>query len=169
MIQWFQRSRAAWLGIGALAGLALGGFWPQAPLHSVATDRQENFAIATGIVDSDVEAVYTLDFLTGELSAAVLNPSTRLFAAGYKRNITADLGVETGKSPKYLMVSGLAELRGGGQTQFGSSVLYVAELTSGKLGVYAISNANAAATGRAGTGQPIILLQVVPFRSAAVR
>ena len=62
-----SRSESACCG-----GLVLSGLWPQTPLHATATDRSDTFAIATGAVDDDTEAVYFLDFLTGDLRAVVL-------------------------------------------------------------------------------------------------
>ncbi len=53
-----------------LIGIVLGGFLPHIPLHAVATDRGETYIIATGLLDTDVEAVYFLDCLTGDLFAA---------------------------------------------------------------------------------------------------
>ena len=54
------------LVLGVLVGLAVGlnvrGIWPNVPLHAVATDAAENFAIATGPVDDRTEAIYVLDF-----------------------------------------------------------------------------------------------------------
>ena len=68
-----KQSWPVWLAIGLLVGFVIGGLWPDTPLHAVATDRTENFAMATGFVDDGVEAIYFLDFLTGTLRAAVLS------------------------------------------------------------------------------------------------
>ncbi len=139
MAHCFLSARAAWLGIGIVIGLVIGGVLPHAPLHATATDRQDTFAIATGMVDDGIEAVYMLDFLTGDLRAAVLNPNSRTFSSTFQRNIAPDLKVEAGKNPRYLMVSGAVDLRGGaGGGQFGNSALYVAELSTGNMGVYAL-------------------------------
>jgi hypothetical protein len=158
------------LGIGIVIGRVIGVVLPHAPLHAVATDRQDTFAIATGMVDDGIEAVYMLDFLTGDLRAAVLNPNTRTFSSTFQRNLGPDLKVEQGKNPRYLMVSGAVDLRGGaGGGQFGNSALYVAELSSGNMGVYTLpwtpGNLNRAMN----PIQAIILLQTVQFRTAAVR
>lgn len=95
MKPWMQ-SRPAWLSMGVLLGLVVGlnisGIWPSIPLHATATQGLDKFAIATGLVDDTVEAIYFLDFLTGDLWAAVINPKSGKFNALYKRNIAADFG-----------------------------------------------------------------------------
>jgi hypothetical protein len=137
------RKRLHWpivLGIGVVAGLVLGGFWPYSPLHAVSTDRIDTFAIATGPVDNEVEAVYILDFLTGELGAVVLGNQVGTWNGFFKGSVTADLMINPQKNPKYLMVTGRANLRhtGGTRAQPSTAVCYVAEVTSGKIVAYAI-------------------------------
>ena len=90
------------------------GLWPQIPVHASATHGQENFAIATGPIGVDIEAVYILDYLTGELKAAVLNLQTGKFMSFFEHNITKELPVGTGKNPHYLMVTGMCDMAQGG-------------------------------------------------------
>lgn len=130
-----RRGWPVWLVLGLIAGVMIGQFWPNTPLHAVATDRVDNYAIATGPVDEDMEAVFFLDFLTGTLKAAVLSRDSRTpkFRAFYEANINADLArtitvlnagrggggtrkgrgtvamagmVQVPQSPSYLMVTG---------------------------------------------------------------
>lgn len=142
MWQAAKRSRGGWLVAGVLLGLFAGSFlpgWPDTPLHAVATDRYDNFAIATGSLDEDIEAVYFLDFLTGDLMGAALGIQTGRFIAFYKYNILGDFGVDASKNPRFLMVTGFANLvRGGARMQPANSVIYVAELTTGKVAAYSI-------------------------------
>ena len=95
----FLSARAAWLGIGIVIGMVIGVVLPHAPLHATATDRQDTFAIATGMVDDGIEAVYMLDFLTGDLRAAVLNPNTRTFSSTFQRNIARRPESRAGQEP----------------------------------------------------------------------
>ena len=163
------RYRPAWLVVGLAAGLALGAVLPHAPLHATATDRQDNFAIATGPVDESLEAIFMLDFLSGTLKSYVISTVTGKFTAYYERPVLPDLGVDATKNPKYLVVTGGANLRRSGQIQPSLSVCYVAELTSGKMAVYAIPWSR----GQANASQPIkstfLLLDVVQFRTNVVR
>src|SRR5437763_1827334 len=66
-----NRHPVVWPLATLLVGIVLGGFLPHIPLHAVATDRAETYLMATGLLDTDVEAVYFLDCLTGDLFAAV--------------------------------------------------------------------------------------------------
>jgi hypothetical protein len=129
-----------WGGGGLVLGLLLGGLWPNTPLHAVATDHSENFAIATGYCDEDIEAVWSLDFLTGDLRAVALSKQTGTFNAFFARNILADLGIDPGRNPRFLIATGRADLRRtGGARQFPSrSILYVAEVSTGVVGAYYI-------------------------------
>ena len=136
MNQWTQ-SRPAWLVAGAVLGLVVGlnisGFWPSVPLHATATQGLDKFAIATGLVDDSVEAIYFLDFLTGDLRAAVINPKTGKFNAYFTRNIATDFGA-VGQGARYLVVTGFADMpRGRANFQYAKSIVYVAEAGSGHV------------------------------------
>ena len=137
-------SGLALLGLGLSAGLILAGFWPHTPLHASATDKIDTFAIATGACDSTCEAIYFLDFLTGDLNAcAISRVRNGAFAVTghYAGNVMKDLNIGAAKSPRFLMVTGFADLQRGGR---GSSiapsqaVVYVAEVVSGRCAAYAI-------------------------------
>ena len=144
MFHLLKRGRLAHLaigvGIGLAAALVVMGLWPEKPVHAVATDRYETFAMATGAVDDEFEAVFFLDFLTGDLRAVVLGKQANRFTAFFTySNVLNDLGVDPSKNPRFMMVTGIANRpRGGGTFQQSLSVVYVAEITGGKVAAYAI-------------------------------
>ena len=140
MARWKQFVGSSPLGSAWSAGLVLSGFWPHTPLHAVATDRVDTFAMATGPLDSEVEAVYFLDFLTGDLTAVVLGKQPNSWTGFFQANVAADLGIDPQKNPKFLMVTGMANLRrgGGSPLQPSNAMCYVAEITSGKVAAYAV-------------------------------
>ncbi|MEM9354032.1 MAG: hypothetical protein AAGA92_13540 [Planctomycetota bacterium] len=150
----FQKvcNHAALVIVGAAVGATVVGLqqdWvPSVPVSATATHGEANFAIATGLVDNGIEAFYFLDFLTGDLRAAVVSRRTAEFVAFYEKNIQGDFGGSLSKNPKYLMVTGLADIpRGRGATQIGNSLIYIAEANSGNVNAYAIpwnSSLNAA-------------------------
>jgi len=138
--------------------------------HASATDRYENFAIATGRLDNDIEAVYFLDFLTGDLKAAALSLQTGKFNSFYEYNVLKDLEVDATKNPRYLMVTGVVNLRRqGGQLQPSTSVVYVAELTSGKVAAYMTPYLKQTInSGKTYQGE-MVALDVRQFRTTAIR
>jgi len=164
------RNPFAWLAVGLLVGLSLGGFLPHAPLHAVATDHTDNFAIATGLVDDELEALFLLDFLTGSLKCAVLSTTTGKFTSAFEASVTEDLGLKANQNPKYMMVTGAAGLRRqGGQMQPGNSVCYVADTTSGRVVAYAVPWTRGLATSVMPFKGMLYRLDVLQFRTQAVR
>jgi hypothetical protein len=155
--------------IGIIIGLNVQGIWPMVPLHATATHGLDKFAIATGLVDEQVEALYFLDFLTGDMRAAVINPKTGKFNSFFTRNIATDFG-GAGRSTGYLMVTGTVDMpRGTSKFQFAQSIVYVADATTGQVAAYTIpwnSAAHNAGTSQYGEFQP---LDVQAFRTAFVR
>lgn len=166
-----MKQKLLWLGAGLMLGLVAGGFLPHAPLHAVATDRQDNFAIATCPLDSDQEAIVFLDFLTGDLKASAFNVALPKPIPGYiySRNILQDMEIDASKSPKFLIVSGLLSIRPQGQMQYGASVIYVAEVSSGKLACYALPYNKGDLNRSNAKPMPFELLYVGPIRQAVVR
>ena len=159
----------AWLGVGLAVGLGLAGFWPQSPLHAVATDRIDSFAIATGAIDDGVEAIYFLDFLTGDLQAAIISRQSGKFNAFYHANVFQAVGADPTRSPRFLMVTGLADVRRGGtRTQTARSVVYVAEVTTGRVAAYAVPWGQTTAAGGQIIQQPLVLMDVTAFRAPPV-
>jgi hypothetical protein len=169
------KQKLVWLVAGILIGLFCGGFLgglTHSPLHAVATDRQDNFAIATVPLNEDQEAVVFLDFLTGDLKATVFNVvRTPVPTVGviYTKNILQDLGVDATKNPKFLMVSGRLQLRPQGQMIYSGSVIYVAEVNSGKVGVYAMPYNNTGLQQAHEVAGQFQTVYVGPFRQAVVR
>jgi hypothetical protein len=136
--------RCRWLlavGIGLMAGLALSGLWPQSPLYAVSTDRTDTYAIATGPLDTEVEAVFILDFLTGDLKAIVVGQQGRNWSGYFHANVAHDMQIDPQKNPKFMMVTGVVALRraGGSRLQPSNSTCYVAEATTGQIAAYVIA------------------------------
>jgi hypothetical protein len=153
-------------GIGLAVGLVISGLWPHTPLYAVATDRIESYGMATGPLDSDVEAVYFLDFLTGQLTAVVLGKVPNSWSGYFTTNVSADMHIDPQKNPKFLMVTGVVNMRrgGGSRLQPASSVCYVAEVTSGQVAAYIIRwTPSMYAAGQPQSGQ-INLVSITHFR-----
>jgi hypothetical protein len=139
----FLRSAAAAAAILAL-GIAIGGRLPGVRVlpaaHAVSAAADDAFAVCTAPLGDGAEGFFILDFETGDLSGGVLgtqNPPK--FARGYRHNVLKDLGFKPGKvkAPRFLMVSGVSGLVGGG-TQLAASVLYVTDAATGVTVAYGI-------------------------------
>jgi hypothetical protein len=154
------------IGLGVVVGLVAAGVWPQTPLHATATDRVDSFAMATGQVDEDIEAVYFLDFLTGELNAVAIGKQSGHFTGYFKANVAADMGIDMAKTPRYMMVTGTVDLRRAGtRMQYSRAVIYIAEVTSGKVAAYAIPWSSGLQQGGQGGVQPLVPIASTRFRS----
>jgi hypothetical protein len=166
----WNTNRGLWLLVGLAVGFVVGGLWPDSPLHAVATAQQDSFAIATSPVDGSSEAVFFLDFLTGDLKAAVLSPQNGKFLSFFSYNILNDLGVDTTKEPKYLMVTGVNDFkRTAGTAQLASCVVYVAEVTSGKVVAYGLPWSKQRSTDLRPFEASLIPLDVAQFRNIVIR
>jgi hypothetical protein len=134
--------RIVWLGAGLVAGLCLSTFWPHEPAMSAASDRNSKFGMATCAVTSglgvagELEGIFVLDYYTGRLTGAVLDPKSGKFMSAYFRSVAADFNVDAKAEPNYAMVTGKAPLNAKGRTPMSSGVIYVGELTSGRVNVY---------------------------------
>jgi len=131
--------RLAWMGLGLIAGLAIASLWPHEVAHALATDRDSRFAVCTVEVGQlNPDAIFVLDFLTGRLRGAMLNQQTGTFTNSWFRNVAADFQVnaDNAAKAKYAIIPGRAGLNSGGGSQMAAGVIYIGELTSGKVGAY---------------------------------
>ncbi|MFM8703205.1 MAG: hypothetical protein ACKOHG_04950 [Planctomycetia bacterium] len=155
------------MAVGMLVGATMGGVKqagssPRLPsVFAVTSQADDSFAVCTVPLDVGVEGFFMLDFETGDLSGGVLSPNTSQFAGSYKHNVLKDLGFKAGqaKNPRFLLVSGAAELRRGGAT-FAPSVLYVTDSSTGTTVAYGIPW---------NTAQPQLAVPLVPLDVARPR
>jgi len=168
------------VGVGMMVGaLVVGGHsgdgasrpfisLPETALHATSTDSGDTFSIATGPIDEDVEGLFTLDFLTGNLQCLVVNPRSGGWSI-FRYNVQGDLGTKPGKAAKLLMVTGAWATRGGASGRPADSVVYVADAVSGHVAVYTVPwDRTLPATGRSQEGV-LLLLAVGKARDLAVR
>ncbi len=85
-----------------------------------------------------LEGVFVHDLLTGRLTGSVLNRHGSELVARYTANVAEDFDVNPEVKPTYAIVSGRAEIQGRGGAQYGYSMIYIGELTSGRVIAYAI-------------------------------
>ena len=137
------KERALWVTVGLTFGLLFAYFCPHQPTYATTADRDSQFMMVTVPVgnravgiDDPIDGVFILDFLTGQLKGAVMNRQLGKFNAFYVRNLAQDFGVKGEEDPHYCIVTGYAQMPSAGGATFASGMLYVGELTSGKVAAY---------------------------------
>jgi len=141
--------QATGVATAVVVGMVIGSRWLTAPaspwqglpaVHAVSANSDEAFAVCTAPVDGSNEGFFVLDFQTGDLSGGVLNQSTGTFSGAYRCNVLTDLGFEPGaaKQPRFLLVSGMSNLRRSQAGPLGQSVLYVTDSSTGRTAAYGI-------------------------------
>lgn len=179
--------RRSWmlLGAGLAIGLAIGGAMTagvvvgsrqqgdhaaalsELRLKATSTHGSETFAIATGPIDGEVEGLYCLDYLTGDLSCFVLSSRGKGFAGLFKTNIVKDLPPEKGKKPAYSMVTGGINFRGSPNAP--QSVVYVADANTGVWAAYSFPWAKGASAAGVTQAQQMILVTGGKARDLSLR
>lgn len=162
-------------GLGMLLGVSINQqpqvelTLPPQALHASATHGSSNFAIATGEIADGVEGVFFLDFLTGELQCHVPNARNPQAPGGlFKHNVVADLGIERGKKPQYLMVTGRVAFRGGGQLRPADCMVYVVDGNTGNFAAYILPWNRQASVVGAAQANPMTLLTKGRARSVEI-
>ena len=179
------------LATGLVVGLAIGGalaagVWlgnhasPDRPaiagleelkLKAMASHGAETFAIATGPIDDEVEGLFTLDYLTGDLQCYVMNARSGGLAGWFKTNIAKDLSPEKGKKPAYLLVTGMLTPKGGSYGSFrpAGSICYVVDANTGEVAAYWFPWAKQATAAQVAQASEMKLLYKWKARSLELR
>lgn len=130
-------SRFLWLIVGVIAGLGIAKFWPHEPLQAATSDRSAKFGMLTNSTGfAGLEGVFVLDYLTGQMTGAVIDQKSGKFLISYSRNVAKDFGVDPKSTPQYAFVGGRASIAGGRGVSPATGVIYVGELTSGMVIAY---------------------------------
>ncbi len=144
------------LGLGLIVALATGiGVWAgtslaskqfnQQPsptaLRAATAARSNSLSMATGLIDGNVEGLYILDHLSGNLQCWLMNSRTGAIGGVYKANVASALASDKGGEPDYVMTTGSFNWTGGNvqNQQVGQSIVYVADANNGKVVGYSLS------------------------------
>lgn len=105
-------------------------------VHAMTAHGTERKTMLTVPLDAGMEAVVTLDHVSGDMTGYVLNRSNGQFFIRYRYNVTQDFPQHHGA---YLMAAGLADFRGfRSNARLAGGVIYVSEEMSGHVCAYAI-------------------------------
>jgi hypothetical protein len=138
-------------------------------LHALATHGADSMAIATGLIDEGVEGIFILDFITGELTCQVLNSRFGTLGGVFKQNVALDLGVEQGKQPKYLLVTGGLEIRQNvSNIRPAKSIVYVADSNTGRYVAYMLPWNQQLANAGGAQAAPMVVIGRGSARNAIV-
>ncbi len=158
--------RSVIFGLGSLifsVGLAICGFLTgerfsmsnatlslPVPVFATASSESDGVIVSTGAYSANVEAMYYLDSQSCRLSAALVSRSVPEFQKTFTRNLKTDLAeaaeqlrLSVPTSPKFLMITGEADIRNvGSVANMSRALVYVAEINTGIVFVYALPGTN---------------------------
>lgn len=152
----FLMGGIATMSVGLLAmGVAIGvylnsGEQSDSPLDAVsklvlnadAATRAQNMSLASGQISDDVEGLFVLDHLTGNLSCIVLNPRNGTAGGSlFVTNVNLDLGAGKAGQNDYLMTTGFINANLGGRRgreRNANCVVYVADGNTGQVACYSL-------------------------------
>ena len=98
-------------------------------------------SLATGLVDEDVEGLFVLDHLSGNLQCWVINPKTGGVAAIFAASPATDMGLDKGGDTDFVMCTGGVNFTARGRTgnaRPANVICYVADGNSGKVVGYSL-------------------------------
>ncbi len=178
----FSLGLACALPLGGALGLLAGWQWSTGPasadsaqsflqelrLKATASHGASSFSMATGSIDNEVEGIYALDFLTGDLTCWVM-PTGNAAGGIFKVNVLGDLPPEKGKAPAYVMVTGLITINNvTGNTRPANTIVYVADSNTGVVAGYSVPWNRAMA--KNGTSQEGTMMKVFgPYSARQIR
>lgn len=129
----------AGLSTGLLAGWLLFGL--HAPVQATGnSDRFEDYIMCTGpIVQNfsqhqfgfELDGIWLLDYKTGKLQASAVNRLDGKLMAWSEVDLVKEFGIAPRSNVHFMMTTGLISK--------GNAALYLAETTSGKMGIYSMT------------------------------
>ncbi len=147
---------------GVVATAAALTVLPQRQAQAPVANGNDKFSMITvPLQETGVpEGVFVLNNLTGMLVGGAINESTSKFAYRYVHNVAADSQTGNTPDPRYAIVTGPANLRSSGGVQPAFGIIYVAELSSGRVIAYGFprpTNRNVGST------NPLVILDFFQF------
>ena len=128
--------RLLWLAVGLLFGVA--GAWlflqPAQEARAAANDRYDDYILCTGLVadrhGAETEGVWLLDYRTGKLLGTLIDRTSAKIVGWAEVDLVNEFGLAPRSPVHFMMTSGRINRE--------QSALYIAETTSGKIGVYSM-------------------------------
>jgi hypothetical protein len=151
------------LVLGMALGWCLGGEWFRGSNVRAGNDRWQEFALATGAilagpVGHDQDGVWLLDSKNGKLLASAVSRTTGRILPWAEVDLSREFGLASPAQGQFLMTTG--------QVGRGASVLFVAEVASGRLAVYSMSLAEGQNPGVVVRRHDLVAFRPGPVRSS---
>jgi hypothetical protein len=128
------------LAIGAVVGFALSGLFSNQsrPVFAASNDRHQENIMATGAVSVNpkvqTDGVWLLDYKAGKLLGTVIDRTQGKIVGWAEVELTGEFGLKAQQDVHFMMTTGYI-------TQ-GQSALYLAETSTGQMGVYTMGPGN---------------------------
>lgn len=123
---------AAGMLLGAVGMLVLNGLPRQA--QAATLDRHEDFIMCTGPVSIypgvPLEGVWLLDYKAGKLLGTVIDRTHAKVISWAEVDLVSEFGIEPKQNVHFMMTTG--------NISPGQAALYLAEVATGKIGVYSM-------------------------------
>ena len=131
-----------------------------------ATSMGKSISVATGWVTDEVEGIFVLDHLTGNLQCWVMNSRSGEVGGVFRGNITAALGLQANADPDYVIATGRFDFSNfrQGNFKYANCICYVGESSAGKILAYSFTyDPTVGARGLPQLGE-LNLIATIPFR-----
>ena len=126
--------RFAWMATGVATGIVAAMFYlgQPRPVDAASNDRYQDTIMATGAVSISArvqtDGVWLLDYKTGKLLGTVIDRTTGKIVGWAEVDLQTEFSIAPKQDVHFMMTTGYI-------TQ-GQSALYLAETTTGQMGVY---------------------------------
>jgi hypothetical protein len=126
-------ARFSWLALGLILGtIGTGMFFASSRPAEAANDRYEDYILCTGPVAvlprAPTDGVWLLDYRSGKLLGTVIDRNLGKIISWAEVDLVTEFGIQPKQNVHFLMTTGTI-------TQ-GQAAVYVAETTTGRIGVY---------------------------------
>lgn len=150
--------RLLWMTVGIVMGVVGAGlFWSRGNPAFAYNDRYDDYVMCTGAASmvrgSPLDGIWLLDYRSGKLLGTMVNRAAGKLEGWAEVDLLSEFGVAPRQNVHFLMTTGTLGP--------GTAALYVAETTTGKLGIYSM--------GARLDGEPGVLIRrhdMGPFRQA---
>ena len=129
-----------WFSMSLRDGSSVGNGPHFIGVQATATARNDAFSAATGPINEDVEGLFLLDPLTGQLSCYILNPYKLNFTMAFRyNNVLQDLDMQKDKGARLLLLTGLVDYKlKSGTEKPSEAIAYVVDSSTGTFAAYAV-------------------------------